>query len=176
RVAQIDVEILPETERVQGRINFVQMIDRRERALVVQNLPRPPDHVLFAGDLNQPGEVGAARLFNARGMRSQKLLDRQALAAIDHPAELRASARLEVQEGVDAVEKSDVRERDAKPAEAERRHDFRRDQQDFDVGRDAGLADLLDAELMELSRGAFGRLVVAKNLAGVAEPDRALAS
>src|SRR5262245_31326634 len=28
---------------------------------------------------------------------------------------------------------------------------------------------------MELSRGAFGRLVVAKNLAGVAEPDRALA-
>src|SRR5215510_4953791 len=149
------------------------MIDRRERALVVQNLPRPPDHVLFAGDLNQPGEVGAAPLFDARDMRLQKLLDREAVAAIDHFAKLRASPRLEFQEVGDAVEKIDMRKRDAKPAEAERRQDFRRDQQDLDVGYDAGLADLFEAELMELSRGSFGRLVVAKNLAGVAKPDRA---
>src|SRR5262245_63559141 len=108
-------------------------------------------------------------------MRLQKLLDREAVAAIDHLAQLRASPRLEFQVVGDAVEKIDVRERDAEPAEAERRQDFRRDQQDLDVGDDAGLADLFDAELMELSRGAFGRLVVAKYLAGVAEPDRARA-
>src|SRR5262249_44749796 len=120
-------------------------------------------------------EVGAARLFDARGMRLQKLLDREAVATIDHIAQLRAYVAVEFQEVGDAVEKIDVRERDAKPAEAERRQDFRRDQQDLDVGHDAGLTDLFDAELMELSRGAFGRLVVAKNLAGVAEPDRALA-
>src|SRR5215813_2841655 len=151
------------------------MIHRRERAPVDQNLPRPPDHVLFAGDLYQTGEVGASRLFDARRARLQEFLDRDAVAAIDHLAQLRASPRLEFQEVGDAVEKIDVRKRDAEPAESERRQDFRRDQQDLDVGYDARLADLFDAELMELSRGAFGRLVVAKNLAGVAEPDRALA-